>query len=524
LQSEAISTTPWALVRSTVNIDSINSPIGTLSADELVANVTGPNGSWTSQIVSAITGTFSISIYAKQSTSSFLQVRLDGLGAVIFDLSNATIKASSVVVGSIVDAGDGWYRCTISGTATGQTAFVFIVGNSSMTLATWFSTLGDSVYLWGAQLETGDIATDYIATTTAAVSVGPVSGTPRLDYLNGECPSLLLEPQRTNIQASSEDFNTGPYTKIELGVISNATTAPDGYNGADKIFATGGNTRHLLFGVLSVNGTYTFSVFAKAGEKNWLILRLDDDTPEVNTWFNLSTGTIGTSQGGNPTITPYGNGWYRCSVTYTTSGLQTIYNVMYVANADGVQQWTPSGTDGLYIWGAQVEAALYATSYIPTLGTSVTRVADVASKTGISSLIGQTEGTLFFEGVAEPDTEVCNLNRSTINSVFIYTRSTGGVAAFVYADSVGINLISAVPSSNRFKAALAYKSNSIAFYVNGNLIAEDTTATFTPNLTMDRFDIGLGGYVSTKRTSTTNQALIFKTRLDNATLQSLTTL
>ena len=171
LRSEEISTVPWTLTRSTVNINSTTSPSGTLSADELVSNVTGTNGSWTRQVVSPINGAFSISIYAKQSTSPFLQVNLDGLGAVIFDLSNGTIKASSVVVGKITSVGsDGWYRCTISGTATLQTTILFIVGNSSMTLATWFSTLGDSVFLWGAQLEAGSNATSYIPTVASAVT------------------------------------------------------------------------------------------------------------------------------------------------------------------------------------------------------------------------------------------------------------------------------------------------------------------------------------------------------------------
>jgi hypothetical protein len=462
---------------------------------------------------------------------------------IVFSGANQILR-KTIVLGTNV----GIFSLYIKGTA-GETILITYGGNTDKTLTLgvgWnrFTTDGnaanlDEVFIntfggatartievWGGQVELGDVATDYIATTTAAVSVGPVSGTPRLDYLGSDCGRLLLEPQRSNVQVNSERFNASGWNLISAGITSNAATAPDGYNGADKMYATGGNSRHINYGSTSGSGTYTFSVFAKAGEKNWLTLRLDDDSPEVNTWFNLSTGTIGTSQGGNPTITPYGNGWYRCSVTYTAASTKTIYNVIGVANANGVQEWTPSGTDGLYIWGAQVEAGAYATSYIPTLGTAVTRVADAASRTSATALIGQTEGTLFVDFVwgGIPNT----LSDSALFSIGLQQYGTSSIAissynAALYArvtNGVSVDAgitFGAMTNGTRYKAALAYANNDVVFYVNGVSYGADTSVsipTLSDTYLQNSFNNAKG----------INQALLFKTRLSNSDLATLTQL
>jgi outer membrane protein assembly factor BamB len=173
--------------------------------------------------------------------------------------------------------------------------------------------------------------------------------------------------------------------------------------------------------------------------------------------------------------------------------------------------------------GIQLEAGSYATSYIPTTSATVTRLADSCSKTGISSLIGQSEGTLFFDGYCQSNAEIISINRSTTNSVFLYSANNV-VRAYVYSDGTGVNLFSSVSCLTRFKAAVAYKSNSIAFYVNGTLIAQRTDTTFTPNITMGDVYINQGGYVSNKEQVNCNQAIVFPTRLTNAELAELTTL
>jgi hypothetical protein len=361
-----------------------------------------------------------------------------------------------------------WQLCswTFTANSTGEILFGY---NPSATL---------DLLVYGAQLNEGSTAKPYFPTTDRL-------NVPRLDYSNG-CPSLLLEPQRTNLVTYSQNFSM--WTAIgSPTVTSNYGTSPSGIQNSTRIQGVSGDRIYLA--ISGTSATYTYSIYAKGS--GTFKLRENTDT------YNLG-------------ITPTSN-WVR-------------YDFSFTAAFTNIQIQLTSTCD-IEIWGAQLEAGSYPTSYIgPTTSASVTRVADAASKTGISSLIGQTEGTMFFDGTAKADTELCDLGRSTINSIFLYTRPDNSVAAFVYADGTGVNLISTISASNRFKAAVAYKTNSIVFYVNGSLVHQNTTATFTPNITLDRFDIAAGGYVSSKQSVTTNQALLFKTRLTNAELAALTTL
>ena len=375
-RSEEMSTSPWLLTRSTVNTNAIDSPIGTQTADELIANVTGSLGSWTRQTISAINGSFNLSVYAKQGTSPFLLVYLDLLGGVIFDLSNGTIKSSSAgIVGVITTDVNGWYKCSISGTATGQTVALFIVGNSSTTLSTWFSTNGDSVYLWGAQLVEGTNALPYQKTETRL-------NIPRLDYSLGGCPNILLEPQRTNTLTYSSSFDNAAWTKVNATVTANTTTSPSGIVDADTLTADGtSNIHQTVSSAISFTNstTYTYSVYVKKNTNNFIQLYFSASIGGMFANFDLnsgSVGTLGTLSGSAPTssIVNVGNGWYRCSMTITANATTTAACVIHITSSSTAPR-AESNTlsTSVYIWGAQVEAGSYATSYIPTTTASVTR-------------------------------------------------------------------------------------------------------------------------------------------------------
>jgi len=350
------------------------------------------------------------------------------------------------------------------------------------------------------------------------------SGVPRLDYLGSTCPKILLEPQRSNIVTQSETFDNAAWTKYNSSTITaNTVISPDGTQDADTLTVSTPVYSGLYQPISGAAGNYVVSIFAKKGTKNWFYMF--DHSAAGQAWFNLDTGTLGSvSTGYTATITPYGNGWFRCTM-YRNSGGTPGYFQIGLSDADGFS--TPTSTGTAYIWGAQVEAGTYATSYIPTTSAAVTRVADVAIKTGISSLIGQTEGT----GYVEFD--------------FNAKYSSSGIMLLQLAGSAGQNIYFGVGTNNQYfyevqnstyevsitgyfttqgikKVAFAYKQNDFVLYINGVQIGFDTTGTL-PTCT----EIYLGSFKANSNynlSSTISQALLFKTRLTNAQLAELTTL
>jgi hypothetical protein len=158
------------------------------------------------------------------------------------------------------------------------------------------------------------------------------------------------------------------------------------------------------------------------------------------------------------------------------------------------------------------------------LGTSVTRVADVASKTSISSLIGQTEGTILLdvENVVT-DSFLMSFNESTTASVSILKNTSNEIQCQVWGSSL-VTILSSAVANTRLKIGFAYKSGSTAVYINGTQIGVSSTA-FTFNAALDTlFFLNRPIYYAVSQTAKVNQALLFKTRLTNAQLAELTTL
>jgi hypothetical protein len=359
------------------------------------------------------------------------------------------------------------------------------------------------------------------------------TGVPRIDYTGGGCAKLLLQPQRTNLMRNSEQLNS--WLKLDISVTSNSTTSPDGTQNADTITATGaGSLSHLIYQNLAfTSGTsYTLSVFAKANTSDYIQLVFAGQLI-ANSYanFDLSSGTITASAFLTAKIENYGNGWYRCSVSATAGASLTNSQIVYLINsgtASRGQSFVQSG-ESVYLWGGSFENGSFPTSYIPTTTTAVTRVADAASKTGISSLIGQTEGTLFAEveilnnalgwildasdGTQANRTLFFKLNNNQIR--FLRNSTT---------QSSSTSLDSPILSLGVHKIALAYQSGNTAFFIDGVQISTTNTATFT-NGTLNKISLGTAGDGSGNQLGDRiSQALLFKTRLTNAELATLTTL
>ena len=209
---------------------------------------------------------------------------------------------------------------------------------------------------------------------------------PRFDYdpVTLDPKGLLIEEQRTNLLTYSAQFDNAAWTKINSASITvDQAVAPNGTQTAD-LLSCGATASRIQEAVTTVASTvYTSSVYAKAGAVNYVCL--SSITASSGAIFNLLAGSVAATSGSSTqNITSVGNGWYRCSITYTSTGIneQVIFGAS--ATATFTFGFYPNGSTGdtCYIWGAQVEAGSFATSYIPTTSAALTRNADVATITG----------------------------------------------------------------------------------------------------------------------------------------------
>lgn len=521
LQSNTFDTT-WGATAGTMTGGQADKDGGT-SAWKFEA--TGSGQSRFNQTIS-VSGVNTISMYAKAGTANFLCLYIIGSGdpRAFFNLSTGAVGSTgSNIDANIEDVGNGWYRCSLTFDRTSSTLWCFV----SNTDGNFNSAIGDNIYIQDAQLEQGLVARDYIETTTTAVEGGITDNVPRLDY-QGSCPALLLEPQRTNDIQQSEYIKSGVagYTIVDATITTNSTTSPEGLQNATLFECIASNDGFYNFttgSAKSVGDKITLSLFAKIKSgSSTNIIKMGYGGVAVGgdrlSRFNISTGTITYSHpdADSVTIEDYGNGWYRLEQTQTCTAAGSAGAVMY---SDGAADF--------YIWGVQSEEGSYATSYIPTYGSAVTRNVDSCSKTGVSSLIGQTEGTFYWEGTLEENPSGANMQFALSDGTtsqqikFVVSSSSTYVAAEIKNGGVQqfYNNHNIDAKTNR-KYAIAYKANDFAFYIDGTQIATDTSGS-VPACTKISFD---NGVAANNIHGVFNNVILLPTRLSNAELADLTTL
>lgn len=381
----------------------------------------------------------------------------------------------------------------------------------------------------------GDLDVVRATTATRVNSAGLIesvaTNVPRIDYTNGSCPSLLVEPQRSNLLTYSEQFDDASWAKANMVVVANNTISPNGTNSADKATASSYPSTSLTKTNLLTAASYTSSIYVKADTVS--TFRIDLVTAGFaaggNCIFNLTTlattiTNYGATTGTTAKIQNAGNGWYRCSITVTATAL-VYFNQFY-----------PAANGSVFIWGAQLELGAYTTSYVPTVATSVTRNADVISKTGISSLIGQTEGTLFIDlnfknlnQLGGVDTLLTLNNGTTANEISILLDTPSGANKTIlgYIRNASTNeVVLYAPTTiteTRYKIALSYKLNDVVLYVNGTQIGTDTSAAIPTTSVVSLNSRSDGSFLNTQQ-DYINSVQLYKTRLTNSELQSITTL
>lgn len=321
------------------------------------------------------------------------------------------------------------------------------------------------------------------------------TNTPRFDYDPSTLAArgLLIEEGRTNLLLYSEQFNNAAWTPAEINVTSNSVVAPDGTTTADVLVPSTVNAGHFITQSPSFTSglVYVFSVYAKANGYRYMRLSFPS-TAFASTGraacFDLQTGTTGQTQSGVISkIESIRNGWYRCIITATANATSSGLTGVTVNSADDATAVTfiGDGTSGISVWGAQLEAGAFPTSYIPTTTAAATRAADVATVTGanFSSWYNQTEGA-FVVQAAQPSIFASSKSAASIsdgtnsNRFTLYRQSAGGINAFSNPNGyvvAGPVATAATP----WKSALSYGATSPASYaVNG---ASQTPLTFTVN-------------------------------------------
>ena len=527
LQSETLNNAYWGKINVSITANAIANPLdGALTADLLT--VTDPSGPVEKTIVSDQTQAFTagtpytISAYYKAGSVSSVFRILAYDGTALYTGGTIDLATIGNSTAPYVSVGNGWYRFSFTFTPANSTSvgFIYLV-NYPFGVA---ANAGTNVYVYGAQIEEGDIATDYIATTSAAVSVGPVANVPRLDYLGSSCGKLLLEPQRTNLVTYSEQLDNAVWNKDPATTTINANSAvsPDGYTNADLFGSSSPSAQAGVYQTilgLTPAATYYISAYVKLGTATNVCITVNNTVA----WNTVGGQSFSAADGLNT------NTWTRVGFSFTAPAGANINYHIGQHQQSGVD---PQSLGTFLVWGAQVEAGAYATSYIPTLGAAVTRGADACSKTGISSLIGQTEGTLFIEfydtisPAAANDTRFQISDYSFNNWIFLGYPDGGAkqLRAYINGGGVATTFYSSVNVvSGLNKAALGYKSGDFVLYLNGALVGSSSVVRSIP--ATSRVDLNSDIPADpAKATSNVSQALLFKTRLSNASLAELTSL
>ena len=531
----------WGLQNgATISANATTAPNGTTTASLLYpsysADIVAPNR--TAQPSNAPSdGDYTQFVYAKAAGKNWLALynfRGSGGTAAWYNLSTGVIgTVASGLTAFIENVGNGWYKCGFTQTmASGQFLYMHIYPTDGDNTNTVTASGTNGIYIWGAQLNIGSTAKPYFPTTDRL-------NVPRLTYQNGGggCPSLLLEKQSTNELSYSEDFSNAAWTKLNASVTANDTTSPDGTQNAEKFTEDAVSGVHLFYNNSPVTSasTCTASIFYKKGTRRYFSVKLQIGSNSYTQVFDADGLTTGSNSSNGLTnvsisIVSMGNGWVRASVTGPDPSASTAcYMICSLSNSatptfdsgNFNPSYLGSSSEYGFFWGAQLEPSSYFTSYIPTTSSSATRVADACFKTGISSLIGQTEGTIFCDVNLKVRTAfsyfAINYGGSSSQYIGIYFR-TNGIELEVVDTTLQTSIVLANTSTGRFKVAAAYKANDVALYINGVQVGTDTGANIPA---CDRLDLFAYGQ---EQPLEYNEAVLFKTRLTNAELASLTTI
>jgi hypothetical protein len=517
--SEQFENAAWVPSNISVTANAATAPDGTTTADLLTPSSTS---AIIYQAHIAVATSYIYSVWLRSNTGSNVSLNISANGSGV--IPNPTSTAITVTT--------QWQRFALPLSCAVGNSVNAIIG--STTVGTWPS--GATIYAWGAQLEPVTYQTTpstYVATTTAAY-YGP-----RFDYdpVTLAAKGLLIEEQRTNVLTYSSTVGGTNWVVSAATATTNNAVAPDGTITAALITEASTNAAHAVYGtsISLLTNTYTASAYIKGGTRRYVSFRAEAAAGGTWAWVTLDTQTgslAANAQVTSSSSTNAGNGWWRVTITWANTASNT--NIVF-AGSDVATAPAPSSTLGnvylgngstFFVWGPQIELGAFATSYIPTVASQVTRSADVATMTGtnFSSWYNQSEGTLLVEASLKPNISggMAALSiGSAIENMAIYSNPGAGGLFFEMRDNNTMQAAFTVAlGSQPVKAAAAYATNNTNLAQNGTAQTTDTSCTVP---TVDRLLIGAiyaaGDYPTNGHI---RQIAYYNTRLPNATLQALT--
>ena len=422
--STHLASSSWSTADATAVPNAALAPDGTFTALRLVENSANAVHNYAINYTEETTS--SLTIFAKEGARRYLHIAVSGnIGiftySIIIDLRTAVINDPKFFNGTPISSSsatmcaNGWVKISVSSNKSRywkvsiSTASVHTNFDTDYGQETYAGDGTSDLFLWGIQYEAGSFPTSYIptpatftgrASTATYYDASGVIQTAGVDVArdNAYFPDengvmrpagLLLEAAGTNLVTYSEQFDNAIWTKVNTSITTNAATAPDGTTTADTVVATSGFGYKDLYqnfiSSVSPNTTYTFSVFVKANGARYFTVVPYFNGSSYPSWFDLSTGqALSNSTGNTSTITAYPNGWYKCIVTRTSPASGTALFIVRPVDANSEERYTGTGAACLYLWGAQLEAGSYPTSYIPTTGSTVTRAADTSTSSTVT--------------------------------------------------------------------------------------------------------------------------------------------
>ena len=497
--SEAFDNAAWTKVAASVVTGAQANPVnGLFNAQKLMENTAASEHRTYFTIITA-PNTYTYSVYLKAAERTFAlltHLSVTPQPSIVVNLTTGAVTSpTNVIASGSVNVGNGWWRVWMTyTTTTTTTSYPQVSLFSSATTGNYTGDGNSGVYIYGAMLSNSASLDPYVPTPGAAPSSTAYYG-PRFDYdpVTLLPRGLLVEEARTNLLLRSQEFDNAAYTNSNVTVTANAIAAPDGTTTADLLAAASTASVNLQQSSAVAATSATYSIFVKKGsgatQANAFRLRnTTTATTLVEVTINYDTGVLTYVTGSTgATSVNFGNGWWRVVLTATTG----------ITSGDTIrcdQCFVGASTIGhsAYVWGAQLEAGAFATSYIPTIASTVTRSADVATITGslFSQWYRQDEGSFIADAVYAvavnlgdrftTQTDDGTANNRLLTTVDVAAVDVGGVRQATLDGGTPLD-----GASN--KLAFAYKANDFAVSLNSAAVVTDTSGTLP---TVNRLTIG----------------------------------